>query len=85
MIDTAEKRRSAIATRRLPWFRRFAIPAPDSTISQADRQTVAFCYGGVLAGAAVADTPSLCIDLPWRPMILDLPLRPMTIDLPPRR
>lgn len=48
-IDTAAKRRSAVATRRLPWFRRFANPAADSSVSQADRQQLAFVYGGLLS------------------------------------
>lgn len=52
-IDTAAKRRSAVATRRLPWFRRFQ-PAPDGTISQGDRQSLAFVYSGILAEAAAS-------------------------------
>lgn len=51
-IDTAEKRCSAIATRRLPWFRRFA-PIPDGTVDAGDRQQVAFVYRGILASAPV--------------------------------
>lgn len=50
-VDTAAKRRSAIATRRLPWFRRFQ-PAPDSSMDQADRQQLAFVYSGILAEQA---------------------------------
>lgn len=52
-IDTAARRRSAICTRRLPWFRRF-LPAPDSTMDQADRQQLAFVYIGIEADAPVA-------------------------------
>jgi hypothetical protein len=48
-IDTAAKRNSAIATRRLPWMRRFA-PPTDGTIDQGDRQQVAFVYRGILSG-----------------------------------
>lgn len=55
-IDTVAKRGSAIATRRLPWFRRFA-PVPDGSITQADRQQVAFVYGGIAAGAV--DLPAI--------------------------
>lgn len=47
-IDTQQKRISAIATRRLPWMRRFA-PVPDGTVTQADRQQVAFVYVGIAA------------------------------------
>lgn len=51
-IDTAAKRRSAIATRRLPWFRRFQ-PGPDGSMTQGDRQQLAFVYSGILAEAEV--------------------------------
>lgn len=47
-IDSEAKRRSAIATRRLPWFRRF-IPLPDGSIGQGDRQSLAFVYSGIAA------------------------------------
>lgn len=53
MIDTASKRRSALAKRRLPWLRRFTLPIPDAVIDQGDRQHVVGVYGGVLAGEAV--------------------------------
>lgn len=56
-IDTAPKRLSAIATRRLPWFRRFALPAPDSAVDQGDRQQLALVYRGVLAGEVVEPDP----------------------------
>ena len=51
MIDSPAKRCSAIATRRLPWFRRFA-PLADGTMDQGDRQQLAFVYRGVLAEEA---------------------------------
>ena len=50
-IDTAAKRCSAIATRRLPWFRRFE-PRPDATVDLADRQQLGFVYRGIAAAAA---------------------------------
>ncbi len=51
-IDTAAKRCSAIATRRLPWFRRF-MPIPSGSVDQADQQQVLLVYGGILAGELV--------------------------------
>lgn len=48
MIDTMEKRMSAIACRRLPWMRRFQ-PPPDGSMDQADRQHTAFVYRGIPA------------------------------------
>lgn len=53
-IDTAAKRLSAIAVRRLPWFRRFAVPLPDGEIDQGDRQQLALVYRGILATEAAA-------------------------------
>lgn len=53
-IDTAAKRNSAIATRRLPWFRRFP-PMPDGTVGQGDRQQDAFVYAGILATSVPVD------------------------------
>lgn len=47
-IDTRNKRSSAINIL-MPW--RAQLPAPDGTISQGDRQQVAFCYAGILAAA----------------------------------
>ena len=49
-IDTAKKRYSALGQRwgRLPFGRRFAVPLPDGTIDQADRQQLGFVYGGIL-------------------------------------
>ena len=49
MIDTAAKRQSALTFRQI--CRRGLIP--DGTIDQADRQTIAYSYGGILAGAYV--------------------------------
>lgn len=51
-IDTQAKRCSAIASRRLPWFRRFA-PIPDGSMTQGDRQQLSFVYRGILADAPV--------------------------------
>lgn len=61
-IDTAAKRRSSAAARRMPWMRRFA-PLPDGSISQADRQQGAWVYAGILAAAA-AEPPvvNICLD-----------------------
>lgn len=50
MIDSREKRASAIGLMR-PWM--LVLPAPDGTISQADRQQVDFSYSGILSGAFV--------------------------------
>jgi hypothetical protein len=56
-IDSAAKRRSAVATRRLPWMRRF-MPAPDGSMTQEDRQQLAFVYIGILAEEADNGIPS---------------------------
>ncbi len=53
-MDTAAKRASAVNISS-PW--RGILPFPDGVIGQGDRQTVAFMYSGILAGAAVAPTP----------------------------
>lgn len=45
-IDTLAKRASAIATRRLPWFRRFALPRPDGSVDAGDRWQGALVYRG---------------------------------------
>jgi len=45
-IDTAKKRNSALA------FSTMLLPIPDGTIDQADRQTLLYLYGGILAGVA---------------------------------
>ena len=50
-IDTVAKRYS-VAIVNLPIFPRVVIP--DGAIGQADRQTIDLCYGGILAGSAVA-------------------------------
>lgn len=49
-IDSPAKRQSAIATRRLPWFRRFSVPVPDGTIDDADRQQLGMAYRGIAVG-----------------------------------
>lgn len=55
-VDTAAKRCSAIATRRLPWLRRFA-PIPDGSVDAADRQQVAFVYRGIAVTVVVEYEP----------------------------
>lgn len=45
-IDTLVKRNSALS------FSTLLLPVPDGTIDQADRQTMAFSYGGILSGIA---------------------------------
>lgn len=55
-IDTRQKRDSAIAVTS-PW--RSRLPAPD-TITQADRQHVAYVYSGILAEAFVDTTLYSC-------------------------
>ena len=47
MIDTRNKRASAVFPL-LPF--RAILPAPDGAVNQADRQTIAFLYSGILAG-----------------------------------
>jgi len=74
-IDTQAKRGSAIATRRLPWFRRF-MPLPDGSMTQADRQQLAFVYGGILAGEAVPDVGPTAPGLEYRPTGTRLHYRP---------
>lgn len=59
-IDTALKRLSAINVSS-PW--RGQLPLPDATVSQADRQTTAFDYSGILAAGAVAATTSKFLPL----------------------
>lgn len=60
-IDTATKRKSALAQRwsRLPFGRRFIQPTPDGTIDQADRQTLGGIYGGILVGELVIVIPPI--------------------------
>lgn len=53
MIDTQQKRMSAIMVG-LPF--RAVLPPAELTVSQADRQTVAFSYSGILAEAFVTPT-----------------------------
>ena len=70
MIDTPEKRCSAIATRRLPWIiRRFA-PLPTGTIDQAARQHLAGMYSGILAGPPI---PTVIVIRPAIVYVLDRP------------
>ena len=57
-IDTAKKRRSSAAARRMPWMRRFGI-APDGTIDQGDRQQGSWVYQGILADAPASVTGSM--------------------------
>ena len=47
-IDTLAKRNSVLSVNS------YILPIPDSTINQADRQTVLRVYGGILADAATA-------------------------------
>ena len=51
-VDTLAKRNSAIRVSAM------IVPIPDGTIAQADRQTVARVYGGILASAAVEANPN---------------------------
>lgn len=60
-IDSAAKRCSALAARRLPWFRRFG-PIPDGTVSQEDRQQVWFVYNGIAATAIVSVYGPICFE-----------------------
>jgi hypothetical protein len=57
-MDTAAKRYSAMATM-LPG--RVALPIPDGTIAQADRQTIALMYSGILASSGVTYVPRLLL------------------------
>jgi hypothetical protein len=60
-IDTAVKRRSSVAARRMPWMRRFT-PKPDGSVSQADRQQGPWVYVGIAAAEVVADaTINICL------------------------
>lgn len=77
MIDTAAKRCSAIATRRLPWLRRF-VPIPAGSVDQGDRQQVAYVYRGILAepAAVIVTGPGTKeFVLPQRPTEFVLPQR----------
>lgn len=56
-VDTAAKRMSLVGYG-MPF--RLALPAPDGTLDQGDRQHLAGLYCGILAGAAVVVvTPSI--------------------------
>lgn len=50
-VDTAAKRHSALH------HLQPSVPRPDGTVAQADRQTLARMYGGILATASVAVAP----------------------------
>ena len=49
-LDTASKRISSVGL----WGAVLALPLPDNTLSQGDRQHMAGTYSGILAGAAAA-------------------------------
>ena len=82
-IDTAAKRNSAIATRRLPWFRRFA-PIPSGTVDAGDRQQLAFVYRGIESDEPLVREPSESRGLPYRKTSQQLPVRQTSIALPNR-
>jgi len=50
-VDTAIRRHSAL-TFGLPFMRGLI---PDGSLDQADRQTVTYSYGGILAGLTIPD------------------------------
>lgn len=60
-INTAAKRKSACASRRLPWLRRH-LPFPTGTVDQADREQAAFDYIGIAAASPPAVTAYLRMD-----------------------
>lgn len=82
-IDTAAKRNSAIATRRLPWFRRFA-PIPSGDVTAQDRQQLGFTYIGIESADPTAAIPAESIELPYRLTSIELPPRLTSIELPNR-
>lgn len=49
-LDTASKRISSVGL----WGVALALPLPDGTLGQGDRQHIAASYSGILAGAAAA-------------------------------
>jgi hypothetical protein len=57
-MDTAAKRYAAI-TPMIPG--RVALPIPDGTIAQADRQTIALMYSGILASSGFTYVPRLLL------------------------
>ena len=59
-IDSAYKRWGATATRRMPWFRRFAQPLADGTIGTTDRKQVALVYPVTMSGT---DVRQISLDL----------------------
>jgi hypothetical protein len=61
-LDSHSNRASSVGIL-LPFI--LAPPAPDGTISQADRQHIIKCYGGILATSSVptTTTPTAALDL----------------------
>jgi hypothetical protein len=53
-LDNTSKRRSSVQILMTPIL---APPAPDGTISQADRQHIAWTYSGILAAQPAAGQP----------------------------
>lgn len=71
-VDTAAKRMSLVGYG-MPF--RLALPAPDGTIGQGDRQHLAGLYSGILASAGVVAVPI------FRPAITyDPARRPITYN-----
>jgi len=77
-IDTRDKRASAIASRRLPWMRRFAF-APDGSLTQPDRQHLGYAYRGI---AASGESPVTIADLSGvtNRRVYDVPLAMGTVS-----
>lgn len=51
-VDSRQKRTSMISSgRRLPWFRRFTLPVPDSSVETPDRAQLASIYSGLIASS----------------------------------
>lgn len=59
-LDSASKRISSVGL----WGTILALPLPDGTLGQGDRQHVAVSYSGILAGAAA--TLSFILDMNTR-------------------
>ena len=78
-IDTAAKRSSALDHEE-PW--QFGIPFPDGTISQADRQHLAFCYSGITVVEVI--TEELDLTAPGRDYALTALERDFTLSAPGR-
>lgn len=75
-LDTRSKRASSV--RLLRWAI-LALPLPDSTISQGDRQHIVADYSGILAGVPVTLTPAIT-----RERILYVGPRQNLLIVPPR-